>query len=167
VLQAPLGVAAVRVPVERGGHAVAHERLLVAAAAEEREDLERLPLDRVAHGAVVQHGHLLRGAEPRERRLELERLVERLLDEGLDHGLAPRAERAAAEAAAEALHAGEADAVHLVRVAVEHGDAHVAQRVGDRLGGAALVVVVAEHGYRGERSAPSSFTSTRASSAVP
>jgi hypothetical protein len=131
--------------VEGRGHLVPDERLLVAAAAEEREDLERLALDGVAHRRVVEHRDLLRRAEAGERGLELERLVERLLDERLDHGLAPRAERAAPEAAAEALHAGEADAVHHVRVAVEHRHADVAQGVGHHLGRAALVVVVAEH----------------------
>ena len=42
------------------------------------------------------------------------------MDELLDDRLAPRRERALAEAAAETLDAGDADAVRLARVAVEH-----------------------------------------------
>ena len=64
-------------------------------------------------------------AQPRQRRLELQRLVDRLLDEVLDRLFAPRAERAAAEAAGKALDAGEADAVDFGRFAVEHRDAGV------------------------------------------
>ena len=62
---------------------------------------------------------------------------------------APRAERAPAEAAGEALDAGEADAVDLGRVAVEHGDAGVGEDLLDLVLLARLVVVVAEHADHG------------------
>ena len=57
-------------------------------------------------------------------------------------------ERALAEAAAEPLDAGDADAVHLARVAVEHHDAGVGENLADLVGFARLDVVVAEDRHR-------------------
>ena len=82
---------------------VAVDRLLEAARAQEREDLRRLALDRLLDRRVVEHGDPGHPAQPRERRLELQRLVHRLVDEDLDDLLSPGAERPLAEAAAEAL----------------------------------------------------------------
>ena len=90
----------------------------------------------------------LLGAQPRERRFQLQRLVDRLLDELLDRRLAPGSERAPAEAAGEPLDAGEADPVHLDGVAVEHLMPASTRICADLVLLARLVVVVAQHGRR-------------------
>ena len=73
------------------------------------------------------------------------------MHELLDDRLAPRAERAPAEAAAEPLDAGDADAVHLARVAVEDQRPRVDENLPDLVLLARLDVVIAEH--RGDRDA--------------
>src|SRR5207244_4957695 len=113
-LRTSLQRAAVRVAVKDGVHAIAVERLLEARRPEEGVDLRRLADDRGVDRRVVQHGDLLRRAQPRQRGLELQRFLDRLVDELLDDLLAPRAELPPPEAAAESLHAGEADALDLV-----------------------------------------------------
>ena len=120
---APFGAPRVRVAVEDGRRRVAIERLLQPAASEEREDLRRLALDGGADRRVVEDGDLLRGPQPRQGRLQLQRLVDGLLDELLDRGLAPGPERPAAEAAGEPLDPGESDAADLAGVPVEQDDA--------------------------------------------
>ena len=50
-----------------------------------------------------------------------------LAHELFDDRFPPRAERPLAESAAEPFHAGDADAMHLCRVAVEHDDARVGE----------------------------------------
>ena len=120
---APFGAARVGVAVEDGRRRVAVERLLQPAGAEEREDLRRLALDGGRGSARSGGRRPLRGPQPRQGRLQLQRLVDGLLDEVLDRRLAPGLERPAAEAAAEALDPREADAVDLAGVAVEQDDA--------------------------------------------
>ena len=61
-----------------------------------------------------------------ERRLELQRFVDGFAHELLDDGFSPRTKRALPETAAESLDPGDADALRLVGVAVEHDDAGVA-----------------------------------------
>jgi hypothetical protein len=130
---------------------IAGQRLLETAGPQVGIDLPRLALDGPLDRRVVHQHHPARGADPRERRLELQRLVQGLLHELLDHDLAPRAERAPAEPAGEALHAGESDAVRLVGTPVQHVHARVAQDPAQlrRLPG--LVVVIAEDGHGGDR----------------
>ncbi len=121
------------------------QRLLEPAAAEVRIDLHRLAVARLANGRVVQHGDAPVGPEPRERRLELERLVDGFLDELLDRGLSPRTEGAAAEATDESLGSRKADPEHFDGVAVEQLHAGLDKDASDRVFGAALVVVVAQN----------------------
>ena len=86
---------------------------------------------------------------------------DRLVHELLDDRLAPRTERAPAEAAAEPLHAGDADALQLAGVAVEHDQPGVDEDLADLVGFARLEVVIAEHRRRREcaaRSAPCART---------
>ena len=130
--------------MKNGVHAVAVERFLEARRSQEWVDLRRLPFDRGVDRRVVQHGDLLRRAQPRQRGLELQRLLDRLVDELLDDLLAPRAELPAPEAAAEAFHAGEADALDLVHAAVEHRHAGVREDLHDLVLVAGLEVVIAE-----------------------
>jgi hypothetical protein len=76
----------------------------------------------------------------------------RLLHEQLDRRLAPGAQRAAAEAAGEALGAGDAHALDLAGLAVEHAHARLCFRMPvTTLGRAGLVVVVAQHRDDGDR----------------
>ena len=89
VARPSFGLAVVRVAVEDRGHRVARERLLQPAAAEERINLERLALDRRLDRGVVQDGDEPFGAQPRQRGLELQRLVQALVDELLDDRLRP------------------------------------------------------------------------------
>ena len=63
--------------------------------------------------------------QPRQRGLELQRLLHGLVHEVLDDLLAPRSERASAEATAEAAHPGKPDSMKLPRVAVEHVHADI------------------------------------------
>ena len=84
--------------------------------------------------------------QARERRLELQRFVDRFAHELLDDGFAPRTERALPEAAAESLDPGDADAVSLVRVAVEHDDAGVGENLTHLVALARFEIVVAENG---------------------
>src|SRR5262249_60420563 len=86
-----------RVPVKDHAHGIAEERLLEPARAEEREDLRRLALDRVAHGRIVERDHLPGGAKLGQGRPELERPVDGLVDEALHDLLAPALERAPPE----------------------------------------------------------------------
>ena len=88
-------------------------------------------------------------AQPRERRLELQRFVHRFAHELLDDRLAPRPERALAEAAAESLDARDPDAAHLARVPVEHGQAAVGENLTHLVGFTRLDIVVAQHGSGG------------------
>src|SRR4029077_21162542 len=80
-------------------------------------------------------------------RLELERLVDRLLDEELDRLLTPRPQRTAPETTGKPLDPGKPHAPYLRHFAIEHGDAGVRQDAPDFVLLAALVVVVAQHGY--------------------
>ena len=89
-------------------------------------------------------------AKPRQRGLELQRLVDRFVHELLDDVLAPRPERAPAEAAGETLDSGEADAMNLGGVAVEDDHPGVGQDLGDLVLLAGLEVVIAEHALRWE-----------------
>jgi len=134
-----------RVAVHDGADRKAGERFLEPAAPEERIDLARLAFDRALDRGVVQHRDEVLVAQPRQRRLELQRFVERFVHELLDDLLPPRAERAASEAAAEPLDAGEADAVNLGRLAVEHCHARVLEDGGDLDLLPRLDVMVAEH----------------------
>src|SRR5262245_33333800 len=109
-----------RVAVEDGGDRIAVQGLFEPARPEEREDLGRLALHRRLDGSVMQYGDALRRAQARQRRLQLQRFVQRLLDEALDGLLTPEPECAPAEAAREAFDANKADAMDLIRVAVEH-----------------------------------------------
>src|SRR5437879_3577918 len=97
----------VRMALKNGRDLKPRERILETARAEEREDLQRLALDRVANRRIVHEHDPLRRFQSRERGLELERFLDRLVHEVLDDLLTPRPERAAAEAAAESAHAGE------------------------------------------------------------
>src|SRR5581483_6846790 len=112
------------------------------ARSEKGEDLRRFALDRRADGRVVHEDDAVIDGEPRERRLELERLLHRLVHERLDDRLAPRAERAAPKAAAEAAHAGEAHAAKLPGVAVERVHADVAEHLANRVLLVRLEVVI-------------------------
>ena len=92
------------------------------------------------------------GAESGQGRLELEGLVDRLLHELLDGRLAPGAQRPAAEAARESLRPGETDPQDLAGFAVEHGDARIGEDLPHLVLPSRLVVVVAQHGDRGDPS---------------
>src|SRR6185437_16734594 len=96
------------------------ERLFEPARAEVGKDLERLALDRGAHGRVVKQCNPLLGAQPCQRPFELHRLIDGLLHEALGRRLAPGAERAATEAAGKTLGTRYSDAVDLVSLAVEN-----------------------------------------------
>src|SRR5262249_54245550 len=115
------------------------------ARAQERIDPMRLPLHRALNRRVMQQRDAMQCAQLRERRLKLERLVDRFLDELLDRRLAPWLQRMLAEAAGEALHAREADAVHLAGVAVEYIDAGCRQNLLHLVLLARFQFVVAEH----------------------
>ena len=86
-----------RVAVEHGSDRKAIQRFLEAAAAEERIDLEGLTFDRCLNGGVVEDGDQSFGAETRQRRFELQRLVQAFVDELLNDLLAPGAERTPSE----------------------------------------------------------------------
>ena len=75
------------------------ERLLEPARPQIGHDLERLALDGRADRGVMQHGDAPRGAQPRQRALELDRLVDRFLHEALGGRLAPGTQRRPTEAA--------------------------------------------------------------------
>ena len=157
-----------RVAVDHERHRIASDRLLEAARSEERIDLERLAFDRLLNRRVVQQRDELRRAQPRERRFELQRFVDRLVHELLDDRLAPRAERALAEAAAESLDAGDADAVQLARVAVEHVEAGLGENLPHLVGLSRFEIVIAEHGgHRNPERRQLACASTRASSGRP
>src|SRR6187200_2462731 len=98
-----------RVTVKNGRYVVTRQRLFEPARSEERVDLGRLPFHRRDDRRVVQQRDALRGAQARQRRFELERLVDRLADESFDARFAPGAERARAKAAAKAFDARESD----------------------------------------------------------
>jgi hypothetical protein len=93
------------------------------------------------------------GAEPREGRFELERLVDRLVDELFDDRFTPGAKSPLAEAAAESLDAGDADSLHLGRVAVEDDNARVGEDLADfyLLVGLHIMVSKHSHGWNPER----------------
>ena len=93
----------------------------------------------------MQQGDQLRRPQPRQRRLELQRLVHRLVDELLDDRLAPRAERMTAEAAPEPFHARDADAVQFTSIAVEDRQAGGGQHVSHLRRLAGLEIVIAKH----------------------
>ena len=86
------------------------------------------------------------GPQTRQRAFELERFVDGFMDELFDRRLAPRSQRALAESAAEAFDAGDADAAHFGRFAVEDGHAGVGEDLSDLVLMAGLMVVVAEDG---------------------
>src|SRR6185436_20917693 len=113
------------VTMEHGRHRIPRQRLFQPAAAEERIDLERLPLDRRLNRRVVKDGNQPLGAKLRQRRFELQGLVQALVHEILDDAFTPRTERAPPKAAGEALDACEADASYLGGVAVERHQAGV------------------------------------------
>ena len=73
--------------------------------------------------------------------------VQRLLHESLDGGLAPGAQRTPAEAAGEALDAGDAHALDLARLAIEHAHPGLGERLAHDLRRAGFVVVVAQDGH--------------------
>ena len=135
--------------MHHGGHAVAAERLLEAAAAKIRINLAGLAFHGAFDGRVVQQHHFSLRAQPRQRRLELQRFVHRFVHEHLGHLFAPGSEHTAAKTACKPFHAGETDAVHFARVAVEHLDAGVDQNLPDFLLGARFEIVVAEDGHDG------------------
>src|SRR5205814_7416841 len=123
-LHAALGRAlelpAMRMAVKDHRDGIAADRLLEAARAEERMNLERLAFDGLKDGRVVQQRDEMLAAQARERGLELQGLINRFTNELLDDRLAPGRQRVAAEAAAEPLDARDADALQLACVAVEH-----------------------------------------------
>src|SRR3546814_17760169 len=83
--------------------------------------------------------------------LQLSRLLDGGVDKGLDRGLAEEAELAPAEASDEALHAGEPDPLYLDGLLTQHGDARAVKDVGDLLGLAAFIIMVAEDGAERDR----------------
>src|SRR5438046_10589075 len=89
-----------------------------------------------------------RRPQPRERRLELQRLVDRLADELLDNRFAPRPQRALPEPAAETLHPRDPDAAQLAGVAVEYMQAAIDENLAHFVGLARLQIVIAQHGRR-------------------
>jgi hypothetical protein len=93
----------------------------------------------------VEHGHPLGRAQPGQRGLELQRLLDSLTHEALQHRLAPRLQGPRSEAPGEALDAGEAHALDLHAVSVEHAHAGLAENRAYLLGVTRLEVVVAEH----------------------
>src|SRR5206468_12346784 len=121
------------VAVKNQRHRVSIDWLLEPARSQKRIDLERLSLNGRLDRRVVQQRDHMRRAQSCQRRVELQRLVDRLADELLDDPFSPRSERALTEAAAEPLHAGDADAVDLGRVAVEYDDAGVGDNLTDLL----------------------------------
>ena len=136
--------------VDDGRDGIAVERVFKAAASQEREDLDRLILDRRPDRSIMQDGDSAFGPQSREGGFEFHRLVDRLLDEALDGRLTPGAERATPESAGKALRAGEPDPEHLDGVAVEHDDARVDQDLTDFRLAARLEVVIPEDGNRGD-----------------
>src|SRR5438445_3925700 len=103
------------VTVENNAAAIAIDHFLQPCGSEERDDFGRLAFNRCLDRRIVQDGDLLRRAQARQRRFQLERLFDRLVHEMLDDLLAPGAEGATSEAAAESLDPAEADAVDLGR----------------------------------------------------
>ena len=99
----------------------------------------------------MKHGDAAFGAQRAKRVFELARLVQGLVDERLDDRLAERRQLAAAIAADETLHAGEPDALDLVRLFVQHDHSGLTQDSRDFFGLAAFVIVVAEHSEHGNR----------------
>ena len=72
------------------------------------------------------------------------------MDKAFDGLLAPGRQHALAEAAREALHAGEAETVHLAGVAVEDVNAGVRQDLVHFLLLPGFVIMVAQHGNDGD-----------------
>jgi hypothetical protein len=134
-----------RVSVEHHVDRMTVEWLLQAARAQIGEDLQRLALDRGADRGVVQHGDAPGCTQPRQGAFELERLVNRLLDKSLGGRLAPRTERRAPKAAGKPLGAGDAGALDLMRLAVEHFHTRLGEDPADLHMLARLVVVITEH----------------------
>src|SRR6266487_3110445 len=108
------------VSMERRRDAIAIERLLETARAAERNDLRRLSLDRRLDGRVVKDRDLVCRPQPRQRGLELQRLLHRLMHERLDALFTPVTELTASKAADESFRAGETDVADFVRFAVEN-----------------------------------------------
>ena len=134
------------VPVEHRIGPVAIDRLLEAARAQERIDLDGLTVHGGADGRVMEHRHAAPRAQPGERRFELERLLDRGGHERLHRAFAPRLQRAGPESSREALGPREAHALHLDRGAVQHRDAgRVGQDPGHLVGGTGFEIMVAEH----------------------
>jgi hypothetical protein len=133
------------VAVEHDARGVAIQRLLETTGAEERIDLERLPVDGVADGRVVEEHDAPRRPQPGQRGLELQGLVDGRAHERLDRLLAPRLQRELAEAAGEAFRAGEADARDLDGRPVEDGHVGLSENLRHVGGGIRLEVVVAQH----------------------
>src|SRR5260221_12517137 len=98
--RAALGRALVRMSVKYGADVEPRQWLLEAARAEPWKDLRRFALDRFSNWGIVHHCDAMSRLQPRERRLELQRLGHGLLDEPLDRLLAPPAQGSAAQAAA-------------------------------------------------------------------
>ena len=140
-----------RVPVEHHGHGIAVERLLEAAGAQKRVNLERFALDGFLYGRIMQERHERARPQPCERRLELERFVHRLTHELLDYAFAPRRKRVLAEPTAEAFDPRHADAGKLACVALEHHETGVSHDRRDLFGVAGLKIVIAQDG-RGRHS---------------
>src|SRR5258706_14817449 len=92
--RAPLQRSAMRVTVENRADAASIDRLLEAAGSEIGKDLRRLTHEGAADQRVVQDSDALLRPKPRERGLELQRLVELPLNEGHDRMLAPGPEPA-------------------------------------------------------------------------
>jgi len=138
-----------RVPVKNRRDPKSIERFFEPPGSQVRIDGFRFAGHRVLHRRIVQQRDARVRAQPCERRLEFHRLVDRFLHELLHYGLAPRTEGAAAKSAAEAFDTGKADALHLVRVTIEHHDTRVPQNVAHVGRVARLVVVIAKHGDQG------------------
>jgi hypothetical protein len=77
----------------------------------------------------VQQGDAPWRAQLGQRRFQLHSLVQGLLDEQLDRGFAPGTERTAAKAAGKALGTGDAHALDLAGLAIEHAHAGVLESV--------------------------------------
>src|SRR5207249_7391435 len=114
-----LELSTMRVAMEHERDGIPVDRLFQPARSQKRVDFQRLAVDGLLHRRVVQQRDELLRAQSRKRRLELQRLIDRLVHEVLDDRLTPWPERAFAKAAAEPLDAGDADAKHFTRVAVE------------------------------------------------
>src|SRR5260221_14479627 len=141
--RAALGRALVRMSVKYGADVEPRRWLLEPPRAEPWKDLRRFALDRFSNWRIVHHCDAMSRLQPRERRLELQRLGHGLLGEPLDRLLAPRPERSASEAAAESLYARESDAPQLGGITSAQMHARVGENAVNLRRPAAFVIMVA------------------------